>query len=152
MLYVPDIQPCCIFVKMTSTPELAEDLRVAIGAFVRRARRVDTIGATTAAVLGHLARRGGTSITDLARLEGVRHQSMARMVKHLDQRGLIQVHPDPEDRRRLLVELTEPGRQLLATDRLRRTAWIADALETRLTAQERTELLRLTPLLRKLSE
>ncbi|ULH18154.1 MarR family transcriptional regulator (plasmid) [Deinococcus sp. KNUC1210] len=136
---------------MTSTPTLAEDLRVVIGTFVRRARRVDTIGATTAAVLGHLARQGEQSITDLALLEGVRHQSMARMVKHLDQLGLVRARPDPEDRRRLLILLTETGFQHLETERQRRSAWIAEALETRLTAEERTELRRLIGLLEKLS-
>lgn len=136
---------------MTSTPKLAEDLRVVIGTFVRRARQVDTIGATTAAVLGHLDRHNRQSITDLALLEGVRHQSMARMVKRLNQLGLVQVHPDPEDHRRMVVTLTEPGHQQLVRERQRRSAWIADALETRLTSQERTELHSLITLLEKLS-
>lgn len=136
---------------MSSTPELAEHLRVVIGTFVRRARRVDTVGATTASVLGHLARDDGQSITDLASLEGVRHQSMARMVKHLEQKGLLQMRPDPADRRRTLVALTEAGKQHLDAERQRRSAWIADALEGRLTPQERAELPRLVQLLEKLS-
>lgn len=136
---------------MTSTAELAENLRVGIGTFVRRARQVDTLGATTATVLGHLARHDGQSITDLALLEGVRHQSMARMVKRLDELGLVQAHPDPADRRRILVMLTEAGQQRLETERQQRSAWIADALVTQLTAQERTELCQLLPLLEKLS-
>jgi DNA-binding MarR family transcriptional regulator len=50
----------------------------------------------------------------LARRSFVTAQSMADMVTTLLDRGLIERHRDPADRRRLVIALTDQGRVLLA--------------------------------------
>jgi len=139
---------------MTATPApdpLAEDLRAAIGHFVRHARAHDGTGGR-ASVLGYLARDGGCSIAELAAREQVRHQSMARTVKNLQAQGHVTVHTDPTDGRRVVVEVTPAGRDHLQAERARRAAWIATAIATRLDDAERARLRDVPGLLRKLME
>src|SRR5262245_51210293 len=58
-----------------------------------------------ASVLARLNRDGASSTTVLARAEGVRPQSMTATLSSLDERGLIERHPDPEDGRRQVITL-----------------------------------------------
>jgi DNA-binding MarR family transcriptional regulator len=49
----------------------------------------------------------------LARNSFVTPQSIADMIETLQDRGLVERHPDASDRRRLLIALTPKGRELL---------------------------------------
>src|ERR1044071_9440422 len=64
-----------------------------------------------------LERHPDIAAAHLARHSFVTGQSMADMVTSLLNRGLIDRHRDPADRRRLAIALTPAGRRLL--DRLR---------------------------------
>jgi DNA-binding MarR family transcriptional regulator len=64
-----------------------------------------------------LERHPDLTAAHLARHSFVTGQSMADMVTALLDRGLIERHRDPADRRRLVIALTPAGRRLL--DRLR---------------------------------
>jgi DNA-binding MarR family transcriptional regulator len=59
--------------------------------------------------------RQSTPITSaaLARLSFVRAQSIAHLIGALRRRGLVERHPDPQNRRRLLITLTAAGIGLL---------------------------------------
>ena len=60
-----------------------------------------------------LERHPDLSSAQLARNSFVTAQSMADMVTALRDRGLIERHRDPVDRRRLVLALTAEGRRLL---------------------------------------
>ena len=60
-----------------------------------------------------LERHPDMSSAQLARNSFVTTQSMADMVTALEERGLIERHRDAADRRRLVLALTEGGRELL---------------------------------------
>ncbi|MEV0357902.1 MarR family transcriptional regulator [Nocardia sp. NPDC050697] len=128
----------------------AEQLRLAVGRFVRRVRSADTMPAGQAAVLGHLRRDGPLAIVALAEREGVRHQTMARTVKLLTDQGLVEVGPDPVDRRRVVVTLSAAGSARLDDEQANRADWIAQAVQAQLTAQERAVLRRFPAVLEKL--
>jgi DNA-binding MarR family transcriptional regulator len=60
-----------------------------------------------------LERHDGLPAARLARNSFVTAQSMADMVRLLEQRGLIISEQNPRSRRELLIRLTDAGRQLL---------------------------------------
>jgi DNA-binding MarR family transcriptional regulator len=77
-----------------------------------------------------LERHDGLPAAQLARRSFVTAQSMADMVRALERRGLIVRERNPENRRELLIRLTDAGRKLLAehTDEVL-------ALESRMVSQ-----------------
>jgi len=60
-----------------------------------------------------LARHDGMPAARLARNSFVTAQSMADMVRTLEERGLITREPNPRSRRELLIRLTDAGYRLL---------------------------------------
>ncbi|MET7350793.1 MarR family winged helix-turn-helix transcriptional regulator [Streptomyces mirabilis] len=68
-----------------------------------------------------LERQDGLSAAQLARDSFVTAQSMADLVRSLENRGLIRRERNPHNRRELLILLTDEGRELLAryTDAVR---------------------------------
>jgi len=132
--------------------ELAHELRETIGRLVRRLRQEPGPPAPQLAVLGRLDREGTASVSDLAAAERMRPQSMAQTVHDLEAAALVSRRPDPDDRRRQLVELTRAGRALLRTTRARREGWLTDALERELSAEERAALARALTLLGRVAD
>jgi DNA-binding MarR family transcriptional regulator len=131
----------------TDTAALAADLRGVMGQLVRRLRRENLFPLHQASVLGRLDRCGSQSVSDLAAAERVRPQSMAQTVGDLEGEGLVDRKPDPDDRRRALVTITEAGKNRIEADRRAREGWLVKAFEEMpeadLAAIERTvEILR----------
>ena len=138
---------------MTEPTALANDLRLVLGRLIRRLRaerRGLTLGQVT--VLGRLDREGPAGTSDLAAGERVRPQSMAATVAALAAAGLVERRPDPVDRRRILIALTEHGRETLAADRRRRDAWLAEALQNDLSERERAVLAEAATLLARIAD
>src|ERR1700753_4357015 len=79
------------------------------------------------AVLIRVWKEGASSASALAGAEGVRPQSMATIVTALEQRGLIERTPDPEDGRRQIVSLTKDGKRRAESDREVREEWLTSA-------------------------
>lgn len=131
---------------------VASELREVLGRLVRRLRAENTFPLSHGSVLGRLDRQGAQSVSDLAQAERVRPQSMAQTVSELEAEGLVERSPDPNDRRRALVELTEHGREILYTDRRRREGWLAKAIAEDLTPREQALLGDAVGLLHRLAE
>jgi DNA-binding MarR family transcriptional regulator len=129
----------------------ASDLRLVLGQLVRRLRAENTFPIGQLSVLSRLDREGPQTTTALAAAEHVRPQSMAQTLGELEGDGLIARRDDPTDGRRVLIEVTESGRQRLLDDRARREGWLAEAIATTLTAREQQALLAAVPLLRRLA-
>jgi DNA-binding MarR family transcriptional regulator len=136
----------------TDTALVASGLRVVIGQLLRRLRAEHGFSLSQGAVLGRLDREGAQSVSDLAHSERVRPQSMAQTVGELQADGLVERRPDPGDRRRALVELTENGREVLRADRERREGWLANAIAEDLSPEEQAVLDRAVDLLRRLAD
>ncbi|WP_305788229.1 MarR family winged helix-turn-helix transcriptional regulator [Symbioplanes lichenis] len=129
------------------TDDIAEQLRLAVGRFVRTTRaQADTLPPARAEPLGVLHRDGPLTIAALAARRGVKHQSMSRTVGDLEALGLVRREPDPGDGRAYLITLTAAGVAALDADRRARREWLAHAIATRLSPAER-ELLNAVPAL-----
>ena len=140
---------------MTPTSTLvatSSELRIVLGQLVRRLRSEYSFPIAQASVLSRLDRDGAQTTSALAAAERIRPQSMAQTLLELEGDGLISRRPDPDDGRRILIELTGGGHDRLREDRRRREGWLAEAIATTLTADEQRTLLDALPLLRRLAQ
>ena len=134
---------------------LAAELHTLSGKLKRRLREQASAGDLTpsqAAVLVHLDRNGPTTVTALARAEGVRPQSMGATVAVLEAAGLVKGSPDPQDGRQTILSLTPACRDKIKNGRAARQDWLFRAIQTKLTAQEQQQLAAALELLNRLVE
>jgi DNA-binding MarR family transcriptional regulator len=138
-------------VTRTDTGLVASELREVLGRLVRRLRAEQRFPLSHGVVLGRLDREGPQGVSDLAKAERMRPQSMAQTVSELEAERLVARKPDPGDRRRALVELTEHGTTTLRALRRAREDWLANAIERDLSSAEQAMLSDAVELLRRLA-
>jgi DNA-binding MarR family transcriptional regulator len=100
-------------------PALLRGSRGAYGHAVRAnlaAGGFDDLPANGPFVLGGIANHGATA-GDLVRQLGVSRQAASQLIDTLVLRGYLEREPDPEDRRRMRIELTDRGRAAAAAVR-----------------------------------
>jgi DNA-binding MarR family transcriptional regulator len=124
----------------TATADLSHELRETVGRLIRRLRAEPGPPVSQMTVLSRLARDGAAGVSDLAAAEKMRPQSMAPIVRELEEAGLVERRPDPDDGRRALVELTPAGADTLGETRARREDWLTETLDRVLDADERARL------------
>jgi DNA-binding MarR family transcriptional regulator len=73
--------------------------------------------------------RGPLGLAELTGLEGLNPTMLSRIVKVLDERGLIRRLPDPSDMRAARVEVTADGERLHDRVREQRTRVVTECLE-----------------------
>jgi DNA-binding MarR family transcriptional regulator len=129
---------------------LADDLRVVVGQLTRRFREDRMLPPPQFAVLVALDREGGMTTSQLAKFEGVRHQSMAHTVGLLDDAGLVVRRPDPTDGRKTMIDLTARGTESINDFRAVAAQWIDEALADRFSPADRDQLRGAIELLRRL--
>ncbi len=88
----------------------------------------------------------------MAACERMRPQSMAEIVHDLEAEGLVSRRPDPTDGRRVVIELTDAGLDLLHNTRETRETWLTDVLERELDSNERILLQRTLSVLNRIAE
>ncbi|WP_298750047.1 MarR family winged helix-turn-helix transcriptional regulator [uncultured Serinicoccus sp.] len=109
--------------------QLSEELArtfAAMGRFLRE--REGDLAPTDVAVLVRLAGQQCTRSRDLAQAEGLDPSTMSRRLASLAERGLVERHPDPADRRAQVLGLTEAGLAALTQERARRVELVTDTL------------------------
>ncbi|WP_269858196.1 MarR family winged helix-turn-helix transcriptional regulator [Streptomyces sp. RPT161] len=102
--------------------------------------------------LARLDRGGPATAAELARAEQITPQAMGTTLSGLEGRGLVQRRPDPRDRRRVLMSLTETGLAMLRRKHDARARQLATALEQHFTAAELETLTAAAPLIERLAE
>jgi DNA-binding MarR family transcriptional regulator len=83
-----------------------------------------------------LDREGPVTVTELAKAEGVRSQTMGATLASLEAEGLVLREPDPGDGRQMLASLTDKGRDELARAREVKQTWLTAVMAERLSAEE----------------
>ncbi len=115
-------------------PELsttASDLRMATFRLARRLRSqraVDTMSDGQFAVLAALSVHGQHTLGELAERERVSAPSMNRTVNCLEESGYLTRTTDADDRRKVNIALTDPGRAVVEETVRRRDSWLEQAL------------------------
>jgi DNA-binding MarR family transcriptional regulator len=133
----------------------ATELRESMMALTRQMRRHRPDNGLTLSqleVLGEASRSGVTTPAELANRLQVRVQSLTDSINELEARGLLSRRPDPDDRRRQLIEVTSDGSALLDTDRADRDAWLDATMRETLSELEFDLLMLVAPVLRKLAD
>lgn len=96
-----------------TTLYMLKQLELAVRAQLDAVLRPESITPVQYTAMTVLERRSDLSAAELARNAFVTDQSAADMVRALEERGLILRLPDPEDRRRRVLRLTDAARDLL---------------------------------------
>ena len=139
-------------------PHVAESagwIRAVVGQLHRRLRQVDNAGILTpsqSAVLNRLYREGPATQGELAAAEHVRQQSMAATLGVLDELGYLARTPDPADRRRVVISLSESGTDTVRGVFQHRDEWLAQALADELSPAELDAVTRALPLLQRVAQ
>jgi DNA-binding MarR family transcriptional regulator len=105
-----------------------------------------------ASVLLRLEKDGATTVSSLARAEGMRPQSMSAVVTPLQESGLVRGASDPSDGRQTLMSLTPKCLKLLQEGRAARQDWLTMRISQKLSVQEQERLQAALALLTRLVE
>lgn len=130
---------------------LSEDLRLACMRISRRVRfeSADEMAPHQFSVLARLE-EGPLTPRALADIEKVSAPSMTRTVGCLVDDGLVERHDDPQDGRRILVELTAAGRASLVAIRRQRGRWMSERVGE-LTSDEQATLVAASEILGRIA-
>src|SRR5690242_14043631 len=107
--------------------ELAPRLRWAVTRMARRLRQEagTELGPSQVAALATIERHGPLSPSEVAKLERIKRPTATRILRHLEEAGLVERVRDPEDGRGAIVTVTGDGRTHLKRLRARKTAYLA---------------------------
>ena len=133
--------------------ELVTRLRLALARSARRLRQESGTGLSPSltAALATIERQGPLTPSELAARERVQRPTVTRIVDRLEELGLVTRAADPGDRRSSLITVTRAGRELLASARTRKDAFLSERLEA-LGPEDRATLERAASLLEDMLE
>ncbi|WP_028933301.1 MarR family winged helix-turn-helix transcriptional regulator [Pseudonocardia spinosispora] len=137
-----------------SAVQASREVRTVISRLRRRilnAAEAEDITLGQASVLAHLSARQGVTASELASIEGVRHQSVTSSISALAALGLVERRADPGDGRRLLISLTPEGQRRVEEGRQARHGWLAGELQRRCTEDERQVVIAAMAVLERLT-
>lgn len=112
--------------------ELVARLRGVISRLARQLNNTSTGEGLTPSqysVLGLVRSRGPLGLADLTDLEGLNPTMLSRIVRKLDEHGLIRRLPDPSDLRAVRVEITAEGELVHQRIRDLRTSVLSEWLD-----------------------
>ena len=139
--------------QMARAAALATEIRALVGKLKRKLREQAAVGdlpPSQISVLLRLEREGPATTSSLARLEGMRPQSMGTVIAPLQAAGLVAGTPDPADGRQTLFSLTDSCRKWVEDGRSARQDWLTRTLQARLSPEEHDRLAEAVELLKRL--
>jgi DNA-binding MarR family transcriptional regulator len=134
--------------------ELVARLRGVIPRLARQLKDTSTEEGLTPSqysVLALVRNRGPLGLADLAELEGLNPTMLSRVIKALDERGLMRRMPDPNDMRAARLEATPAGEQVHDRVRAQRTQMLSQRLE-QLPSETTEALLAAVPAMEELAD
>lgn len=137
------------------TEHCAVRLRAAVMQLARQLRsdmQRDGLSVSILSALGQLYRDGPMTPTELARREGVKLQSLTRLLAELEFEGWIERKASTSDARQSVLSISRQGSKRLGTAVKAGELSLAQVIETRLSEEEQILLLRACTLLDTLGE
>jgi len=134
--------------------ELIARLRGVIPRLARQLNDTSTgedLTPTQYSVLALVRVRGPIGLAELTELEGLNPTMLSRIVKVLDERGLVRRLPDPKDMRAVRLEATPVGEQVHDRVRAQRTKVLSECMH-RLPEETAEILLAAVPAMEALAE
>ena len=131
----------------------AAHLRLVIGRAARRMRQEagTELRPSSASALTTVELHGPLTPSELAEIERVKRPTATRILRGLEEEGLVERTPDPKDGRSALISLTAQGRERLRRLRQRKSAYLAQRMRD-LDAEEVATLERAAGILERLLE
>lgn len=132
---------------------LAGRLGVALTRLARRLRsqrRPDALSSTQLAALHSLNRLGALTPRELAACEQVQPPTVTRVAASLEDLGLLSRRSHPNDRRRMILQLTPAGTELVAAADWASEHWLCGQLAL-LTDAERASLAEAIPIMNRIA-
>jgi len=121
--------------------QFATDLRNVITRLIKKLRKKSVTGLqfslTERSTLGLLLQHGQLLPSELAAMEKITNQSMSQILNHFLEDGLIIRTASETDKRKVIISLTELGRQKITQVRNERDEWLSDAIKETLNAEEK---------------
>jgi DNA-binding MarR family transcriptional regulator len=132
---------------------VAAQLRAVTVGLIRRLRSTASPGDLTwsqESALLRLETGGPQTISQLARAEGTRSQSMGAIVASLEAQGLVDRAADSRDGRQSIITVSDAGRRALDDARAVKQDWLAERLTYELNQHEQGILAQAVPLLQRI--
>ena len=134
--------------------ELASELRTVTTRLVKKLRRKSETGEglslTERSTIALLDQYKQLLPNELAAMEKITTQSMSQILNHLHELGLIIRTPSETDKRKVIISLSETGKNTLYQVRHERDEWLSEAIAKVLTPEEHFALVKAIAPLTKL--
>jgi DNA-binding MarR family transcriptional regulator len=134
---------------------LALEIRTVSGKLKRRLRadgEQNDLTPSQVSVVLRLEKDGSATVSSLARAEGMRPQSMSAVITPLQEAGLVDGAPDPNDGRQTLMCLTPKCLNLLKERRAAKQDWLTKKISQKLSVGDQEKLKAALGLLLRLVE
>ena len=133
--------------------QFVSDLRTVVTRLIKKLRResatAQQLSLTERSTLGLLLQNGGLLPSELAAMEKITNQSMSQILNHLLEMGLIIRTNSETDKRKVIITLTDKGKQLILQIHKERDEWLAKAITGTCTAEEQEIIKKVISLLTK---
>lgn len=139
----------------TNTYEVAASLRSTVTRLVRQLRKQNISSDFSNAELltmGLLDQHGKLLPSELAEMERISAQAISQIVNRLAEVGCVDRVSDETDRRKLVISLTEKGKEFLYENRRIKEEWLVNAMDHLFSPEELVLIEAFLPLLQRLAE
>jgi len=116
----------------------------------RETKNDELLSLTERSTLGLIDQYSELLPGELAAMEKITTQGMSQIINHLMELGLLIKTPSAEDRRTVIVTLTEAGKKLVKQRRQEKQEWLTRAIGEKLNAKEKQTLADAADILAKL--
>ena len=121
--------------------KFATDLRTVITRLVKKLRKKSVTGQqfslTERSTLSLLLQHGQLLPSELAAMEKITNQSMSQILNYFLEDGLITRTASETDKRKVIISLTERGKQIITQVLSERDEWLSEAIKDTLSTEEK---------------